>query len=140
MFDAIVIGGGPAGAASAIGLARQGRRVALLEKAAFPRRKVCGEFLSATSVPVLERLGVADAWHERAGPEVRKLALFAEARVIEARDAGAGGVWPGAWPRRAGRAAAGRGTPPGGGRAPAGPRRGAAARGRRAGGRNRRGP
>ena len=84
-FDAIVIGAGPAGSAAAIGLARQGRRVALVEKAAFPRRKVCGEFVSATSTPVLERIGIGEAWRECAGPEVRRLALFEGERVVGAR-------------------------------------------------------
>ena len=84
-FDAIVIGAGPAGSATAIGLARQGRRVALVEKAAFPRRKVCGEFVSATSAPVLERIGVGPAWRARAGPEVRRLALFEGERIVGAR-------------------------------------------------------
>ena len=82
--DAIVIGAGVAGGAMAILLARQGRRVAVIERSAFPRRKVCGEFMSATSVPVLEGLGVADAWRERAGPEVRRVSLYAGERVIDA--------------------------------------------------------
>ena len=46
--DAIVVGAGPAGSAAAAVLAARGRRVLLLEKDRFPRRKVCGEFLSAT--------------------------------------------------------------------------------------------
>ncbi len=57
-YDAIVIGAGPAGSTAAIELARQGRSVAIVEKASFPRRKVCGEFLSATTVPILHHLGI----------------------------------------------------------------------------------
>jgi flavin-dependent dehydrogenase len=76
-FDALVIGGGPAGAATALLLARGGTNVALLERQSFPRRKVCGEFLSATNWPILHRLGSADALLELAGPPVRRVGLFA---------------------------------------------------------------
>ena len=82
--DAIVIGAGPAGATAAIELSRKGWSVAIVEKSAFPRRKVCGEFMSATCIPVLRRLGVEAAWRELAGPEVRRVALFAGERIVEA--------------------------------------------------------
>lgn len=83
-FDAVVIGAGPGGSTSAIALARAGWRVALVEKASFPRRKVCGEFLSATSLPVIDRLGIGRDWRAAAGPEVRRLALFSGNRIVEA--------------------------------------------------------
>src|SRR5262245_14089568 len=51
--DALIVGAGPAGSAAALLLARAGWSVALIEKAEFPRRKVCGEFISATSLPLL---------------------------------------------------------------------------------------
>jgi flavin-dependent dehydrogenase len=57
-YDVAVIGAGPAGSAAATLLARAGRRVLLIEKDQFPRSKVCGEFLSAQALPLLERLGV----------------------------------------------------------------------------------
>jgi flavin-dependent dehydrogenase len=57
-YDAIVVGAGPAGSAAATVLAERGARVLLLEKDRFPRRKVCGEFLSGSSRPALDRLGV----------------------------------------------------------------------------------
>lgn len=67
-WDAVVVGAGPAGSAAATVLARLGRSVLLLEKDVFPRHKVCGEFLSADSLPSLEILGARDAV-ERATPE-----------------------------------------------------------------------
>ncbi|NEX47861.1 geranylgeranyl reductase family protein [Rhodobacter sp. ETT8] len=46
-FDVLVIGAGPAGSAAAITAARGGLRVALLDKAAFPREKLCGGGVTA---------------------------------------------------------------------------------------------
>ncbi|MET3900360.1 flavin-dependent dehydrogenase [Devosia sp. UYZn731] len=83
-FDAIIIGAGPAGTATAIGLAKQGRSVAIIERSAFPRRKVCGEFTSAVNVDLLERLGVGAEFRRQAGPEVRRVALFAAGNTVEA--------------------------------------------------------
>jgi flavin-dependent dehydrogenase len=68
LFDAAVVGAGPAGSAAATILARGGRRVLLFERDSFPRPKVCGEFLSSDALPNLGKLGVREAV-ERAGPE-----------------------------------------------------------------------
>ena len=56
--DIAILGGGPAGAATACALAAAGREVLLLERAAAPRHKVCGEFLSVETVTCLTRLGI----------------------------------------------------------------------------------
>ena len=56
--DVIVVGAGPAGAATAILLAEHGLAVQLLDRARFPRPKVCGEYLSPEAPRVLDRLGV----------------------------------------------------------------------------------
>jgi len=56
--DAIVIGGGPAGCAAAIGLARRGASVTLLERDRIVAPKVCGEFLSVEACAHARALGV----------------------------------------------------------------------------------
>ncbi len=57
--DNLVIGGGPAGAMTAILLAQAGRRVTLLEKERGAHHKVCGEFVSREAVDYLAQAGVA---------------------------------------------------------------------------------
>ena len=56
--DVLVVGAGPAGATAAYYLAARGVRVALLEKAAFPRDKYCGDAWCAPALDILEDMGV----------------------------------------------------------------------------------
>jgi halogenation protein CepH len=62
-FDAIVIGGGPAGSTAAAALVDKGRRVLLLEREHFPREHI-GESLLPATMPFLEWLGVMPAVQE----------------------------------------------------------------------------
>ncbi|MCS6866236.1 MAG: NAD(P)/FAD-dependent oxidoreductase [Gemmataceae bacterium] len=57
-FDAAIIGAGPAGAVTAYELARRGHPVFLVDKAKFPRPKVCGCCLNRSAVQTLHRLGL----------------------------------------------------------------------------------
>ena len=57
-WDAVVVGAGPAGSIAALVLARGGARVALVDKASFPRDKACGDLIGPRGVQVLAELGV----------------------------------------------------------------------------------
>jgi menaquinone-9 beta-reductase len=57
-FDVAIVGAGPAGAAAAIAARRAGAEVLLLDRAAFPRDKPCGDGIAAEAVDVLDQLGV----------------------------------------------------------------------------------
>lgn len=58
-YDVIVAGAGPAGSVAAATLAKQGMRVVICDRAAFPRDKICGDALIADSLGVVEKLGLA---------------------------------------------------------------------------------
>ncbi len=97
--DVLVIGAGPAGAASAALLARAGHDVVVADRAEFPRDKACSEYLSPEAVRVLDRLGVVPVL-ERAGARplegtivygpggARLHGLFGEARPAPFRPTG----------------------------------------------------
>jgi geranylgeranyl reductase family protein len=57
--DVIVVGGGPAGAASAIFLRQRGHDVLLLDEARFPRDKICGEGISPEAWRLLGEIGAS---------------------------------------------------------------------------------
>ncbi len=59
-WDVIVIGAGPAGSLAARQMAINGVRVLLVDRAAFPRWKVCGACVNQTALSVLDRVGMSD--------------------------------------------------------------------------------
>lgn len=66
--DVVVVGAGPAGAATAILFAEQGLDVVVVDRARFPRAKTCGEYLPPEAARVFDRLGVLKAVDAVAAP------------------------------------------------------------------------
>jgi geranylgeranyl reductase family protein len=69
--DVIIVGAGPAGSTAAYHLATAGLDVLMLEKASFPREKVCGDGLTPRAVKALTTMGIAtdedDGWLRNKG-------------------------------------------------------------------------
>ena len=63
-YDAVVVGGGPGGAATAYHLARGGASVLLVERSAYPREKVCGDGLTPRAVAALDAMGLRDEYRD----------------------------------------------------------------------------
>ena len=57
-YDVIIVGGGPGGASMSMFLEKKGYKVLLLEKAKYPRDKICGDAVSGKSVGMLKELGL----------------------------------------------------------------------------------
>jgi menaquinone-9 beta-reductase len=65
MVDVLIVGAGPAGAVAGVVLARAGVRVRILDRATFPRDKLCGDTVNPGALARLEQLGLADMVHAR---------------------------------------------------------------------------
>ncbi|HEU5403325.1 MAG TPA: FAD-dependent monooxygenase [Terriglobales bacterium] len=81
-YDLIVIGAGPAGCAAAITAVKSGAKVLLLERGRFPRQKVCGEFVSAESLSVLEELLPDDRAMVGSAPRITASRFFVDRVVL----------------------------------------------------------
>jgi geranylgeranyl reductase family protein len=85
-YDVLLVGAGPAGAACALALRTSGLRVALVDKAQFPRDKICGDAIPSPTLKALARLDVAYA------AELRALLASHRADVAHSRLVAPGGA------------------------------------------------
>jgi flavin-dependent dehydrogenase len=85
MADVIVAGGGPAGSATALRLARAGYAVTLLERSRYPRHKPCAEYMSPGVVAQLQRLGVGAEVGRAAGARLDGFTVCAAQATFTAR-------------------------------------------------------
>jgi flavin-dependent dehydrogenase len=84
IFDLAIIGGGPAGCAAAIKASRSGAQVLLIERTRFPRHKVCGEFVSAESLGLLQEL-LADEYQNllSQAPRISQGRIFLDGSMLQ---------------------------------------------------------
>ncbi len=79
-WDAVVIGAGPAGSIAALGLARSGHRVLLMERSRWPRSKVCGSCLNGLALHVLAEAGLGSLVADCGGRPLDTVVLHAGPR------------------------------------------------------------
>lgn len=75
-FDIVIIGAGPAGSSAAIRLAHVGWKVLLVEKAKFPRQKLCGEFISPECLTHFRELGIDRKVETIGAPKIVKTVFY----------------------------------------------------------------
>lgn len=80
LWDVAIVGGGPSGAIAALHLARSGQRVVVLERALYPREKVCGDALIPDAIRALDRAGLLGAVESRAA-ETSTLQVFSPSMI-----------------------------------------------------------
>jgi len=84
LSDVVVVGAGPGGSAAAITLALRGWHVLLIDKARFPRDKVCGDFISPRSLRVLDALGCRSSIEEACPNRLESASLYLNGEQITA--------------------------------------------------------
>lgn len=80
IHDAIVVGGGPAGAVAAWRLAGRGARVLVLERTGYPREKVCGDYVEPRGLRIVEAAGCLEEMEAEVPLPITHSATYVEGR------------------------------------------------------------
>lgn len=76
--DVLVVGGGPAGSTLAWDLSRRGLSALVLERARFPREKVCGDYVDPRGLQVLEAMGCLEQLERSNAPRITRTATYVD--------------------------------------------------------------
>src|SRR6202049_2240520 len=83
IIDVLIVGAGPAGTVAATVLARQGARVRIIDRARFPRDKLCGDTVNPGTLAMLRRLRMAERLESRGLAIVGMLVTGADGVTVE---------------------------------------------------------
>ena len=81
IYDAVVVGGGPAGSAAAFTLAKAGLRTCLVDKQNFPRDKLCGGLITLRSKRIFEKV-FCRSWEDNLFVSSTKISFFSHADLL----------------------------------------------------------
>jgi geranylgeranyl reductase family protein len=81
-YDVIIVGAAPAGSLAALVLARAGHRVALLDRAAFPRPKICGNCINPSAWKIWESLGLTESFSALPHQDIAGFDIHVEGRSL----------------------------------------------------------
>jgi len=73
MYDAVIVGAGPAGTSAALYAHKLGLKCILLDKALFPRDKICGDALSGKTVRILRELELLEGIENLEGSDINRI-------------------------------------------------------------------
>jgi geranylgeranyl reductase family protein len=80
IYDVIIVGGGPAGSTLAWDLARRGITALLLDRARFPREKVCGDYVEPRGLRIMQKMGCLKTLEEASPLPISQSATFVNSR------------------------------------------------------------
>lgn len=85
VWDVIVVGAGPAGSIAALEIARLGKRVLLVDRAEFPRHKLCGACLNRNAIAGLQNAGLGEPFARLGGIPLSEFQLRSAGRQLSLR-------------------------------------------------------
>ena len=82
-YDVVCVGAGPAGATLGFYMSKMGRKILLLEKATFPRDKICGDALCKTGIEIIHEMGVYEELKKENKMNIVSCYYFSSYKILQ---------------------------------------------------------